>query len=1769
MSLGETERSALERFLSNSNSETENVENTNNVEAVSETNTTPPGVESISPEDAVPEGIHETGQEIGPNQEQLAEDTETEQTGYSLGDHVLVRSEPYGDVRGVVWYISPSLFRVKSDDSNKVFDFPLQEDGSWAPELQMVEEPQLETDNALFLIEEGRRPAPSSILELLNLRSTNLIDIFAPDGTKQGTYTIVDVNEEDSRIRIQDDTGGELELDLTEPYGAIRVRERPSQPEKPVSAEEEQRSEEEVALQQATSGESVSMLTQNSNEVLSVLSLGEVELDEIAIAREISEAEKIVDELTQKSDLLRDLLSMFDETQQKNPATLRRVRDLVEMCSALKNSIIERDQAGVPIGEVSVSISTLSDLFKNRTTPLVRPILNTNRVLLNDEPSTQHTVLEDENITIEPQYGIQEDSDDFLTTLGNLPAEGTGNYRWVQVLNQYFDRYPLGDTFPGGSFTFTQDGDFFRGFPPTLEPSGTTESVVGLPKLLDAVKLSPAKFEKAQFAFEPLLKGLSMSLRRGVGPTYGLQERSVQVLRPGDSAEPRGYVLFPYRSIQEGLVGATRSGNLFETVLRSLPPVTTMTGLVKTFGEGALAGTSEIKDIQKLLVFSVTNPTDTQLRFTDYLSQVLKLLNPRGEGDIHVLQAHLGIQDKEFTLEQQGAITKRVTQVRQAVREYITGLRTTLEKGRSPAKKENLLGAEATNRISAAIKGLTELEDLEKQIAQRTPAYSKIDIALFAYLLRYAQEYLLAALGGDARRITRERERFVRDMLLQQYANERDLQNLLSSAGQPPDVNPCQHVKELEQIRAIQDIPERMGLLNQFLRQYKGEVNGNWFECLVCKNHLLCRHEILQVQQFLHPRERNELQKEIVLGFAGGLFGENYICKQCGKPIAELGYDTHMEYDDEGRPMAGREELVDQDAAEDEEIEAAFGVPIIPEDREEKFDNDTMVQLYKIAKTICDAMYVRVTDDQMRTLVERAAASLPTFQYTEKVYQKWRRTQKLDVEYDEYQALYTVALVASHVLVTIQTTIPELAPRRMIPSCKTVGFSGFPLNPDAKPSSEEESPGLSYILCGTKSIVKRLRPWILFAKTLAQRKKGLDLYEFLLQFTIKKVAQDPSIQDDLHTKRDYLEKQFGKDALFERASLERIPQNFLPRMRTRQEAKEDSAKNPVIAEGARGQVAEGLVADAWIRAANEKAVPTALIIRGNPFAETACCFDPVTRPGAFFKDAGLPGMPKFRVPQWPHKRQSLLYTPILPRPLEGFNASPSLDVAFRVFLKLCYKGVRVGLPHQLGPDNVCDWCEIRIPTEVLVPDVNKDGDPILDEQKVQVELEAQGIPINAESFQALLDAANQKHSFTPYVPPKLTPVAALWKRIAQLDPPPFEAQGELEENNVEEPESFGNIIVSIFVSLKKLPPTAADVERAVKLAPLGDAIQPFQQTLVQVLDMGVSPSTPGKTFTKTLLQFIRQGQSIVFEGLRSYFLAPAEMLLSRKSDSLPGRTLDDIRQEEGKEKTPTTMVPKRFKFGKEHTERLQKQLLDHYLTVSDSLYPIGHEDKLEKARVKLQYFVEQLSEISKISEEFSAARLSYESVPKAAIQDFLNQLLRAFVLGPLAQLVDSSFVPPLDSDASISTSQGHSDTFLVTFVKKAIVKLREEFIAYSPTAVREYIEKTAEREKQNIIALFDTLTVEERQIELQKKTLKIGRWALGSKLKTYDPEVLEQLRQTLNYDRLQGAEPDGRDGAAFVRADEPFDRRGFLAADRGRSSEDGYEIRFHSEDIDE
>jgi hypothetical protein len=413
-----------------------------------------------------------------------------------------------------------------------------------------------------------------------------------------------------------------------------------------------------------------------------------------------------------------------------------------------------------------------------------------------------------------------------------------------------------------------------------------------------------------------------------------------------------------------------------------------------------------------------------------------------------------------------------------------------------------------------------------------------------------------------------------------------------------------------------------------------------------------------------------------------------------------------------------------------------------------------------------------------------------------------------------------------------------------------------------------------------------------------------------------------SVQQDLEKKRNYVEKLFGAAAASGRPQEHLLP-NFLPHMGQMNEPTETATKAPSIPEGAHGSFGEVLKADAWIRAVNKLAKEHTTVIKGSPFAESACCFSEISMPGKVLRESNLPPIPEPVKILQSFLRRTILYTPMIARALQPFHATPALSGAYRVFLQLCWKGPRIGLPHELGYDLKCDWCDTEVFSEYRTPDVNVGGAPIINEQELRSKFDMQGIPLTDQSFQALLDAAHTRTTFLPYRTPIPPTPAELLISIGSVEPAPIG--------------NWPTLLAQTMEQLATLTKEPAETQIIEAVSQLRNSLSSAESSIKRFL---------GDSKYDVLVSLLDLPPQSVTEILRSYFLVPSQRLLSNyDADSF-------------------LRVQKYYKLSPEHVLDIQSTLKTHtdYLSLIN-VYPEDDAEfaRFEKARLKLEIYVHQVS----------------------------------------------------------------------------------------------------------------------------------------------------------------------------------------------------------------
>ena len=153
------------------------------------------------------------------------------------------------------------------------------------------------------------------------------------------------------------------------------------------------------------------------------------------------------------------------------------------------------------------------------------------------------------------------------------------------------------------------------------------------------------------------------------------------------------------------------------------------------------------------------------------------------------------------------------------------------------------------------------LHDALIEFEKNNKLIGKYDIAQVANLIQKYGDFFMIAAGGNSLLVAKERFSVFRKKFLEELYISKRIKNNKLDAGQPPLPNPCEHVGKLSTIRRIKnDDTEFMQLLTKFFIKYQGLRQDNWINCIVCDKHLLCVHERLQIQGYINPKEKDNIQ---------------------------------------------------------------------------------------------------------------------------------------------------------------------------------------------------------------------------------------------------------------------------------------------------------------------------------------------------------------------------------------------------------------------------------------------------------------------------------------------------------------------------------------------------------------------------------------------------------------------------------------------------------------------------------------------------------------------------------------------------------------------------------------------------------------------------------------------------------------------------------------------------------------------------------------------
>ena len=1360
-----------------------------------------------------------------------------------LGDRIRILGGTHDKTTGRVIYRNVDQIHVMPDGvTNSAIVFGLTDEG-------------FAEDSGVESVEILQKRKKNGLVDILDLNVGQLLETFDEEGKPLTTFTIIKVSPEDDTITVRNDIEGEIVIPfefkgipLDMPFRVIRSREAPT----PTTAETNSTG---ITAETNSTGSVETTDNEGSEdegeEVYDFVFLDE-ELEAPAefmegVERliEIPTSERTYSNVTQKSEAYVDLLSLQSDAMQKLVQTQRSTRVLTELFFQLRAAIIRLSADGTPKGIKPSSIQTLVDALDTRLVAISRCVVNIEKILYHDmnplkDPQPDDSgIISFQNFTdkINASVAYYESSTDMAGQKFNL------------FLNGYLSRYgatwrPAADP----RIAFQKDEEAFRSQAP-----GSDSSVVGYSQYLPDKKKGKVSSED--------LGSVNFSLVRGLKATK-IRNQTLQI---GEEAAITAYVLFPLAYAAS--LSTLRQESLVRDIEAGLKPFMSMKSILDKSDE-----ISDIPSTNQPFLVSVDGGTLGNIPLREYLKS--SNIKAEGLGDIWPLQVLLGMREKEWTIDQQEVLKDIIQGTQNQIMSEILRQREVLSQQVSqPPAVQGIQMTPDGPALIEKLAGEPHLKEIQQLIKEQMPAFAASDVALVGLVLRQHPEMAFAQLADQPAALTRVRMKYARDEYLTTLKEQRLRKLRVDQAGQPPEPIKCTHVKPLQMIRKVKDQAQRMALLSKFLTTFQGTKVDNWVKCNAGDHNLLCVHELLQIYQFLRPGDVAVLNKDIALNFGGGHFQGHYICRNCGQPISEVEYDTHLEYDDNGRPMMGRSELVDKDAITQEQIELLVG-PMGDLEIPEEFNNETKRLIYTTVKQLTDKLFIPLDHDDYMLIVQRTYGIIQQIPSRERYVQIQQQQRKgktaatVNTDYDIYLNQALVCAAAVHILLVTQTRIPDAILRGVPTGCRSLG---------GQPLEAEGTQGIQCVVSVISSFQKDAPPWSLtqFQRDpddVSRQKTIMGVFEPIMRASL----QDPTVLYALSKKRDYRRKILGK-AGGQGLPDEVLPANFAPIPYEMDE--KDFVEKIIIPEAATAEDR----AELWIRQGNFLAKKNKLPMPLT-FSEASCCLSPLDHVDTFWhasaanqslppfaKRTGVPPPPKITRTE-PIMKPSQIVRP-LPNPPENSY--------YLLFLKVCYDGEKKGRAHEFGLTNKCFWCDLKLPNEV----------ELLTVAQGRTAIESQGIDVSKESFDDLLNETHRVNSF---------------KTLLKLEiPGPLDNWTSLMAMNPEPAEGYREVMAKTQAALVALPPDAKEVEVAVALSDFSILAGEMESKFKTLLPPSKHALYDG---------IVAEGAETIIRFLQSYAVVPLKQLISKQA--------------------PIPLVPKRWNLSEQHAQDLMTLLAAHrgYLT---------------------------------------------------------------------------------------------------------------------------------------------------------------------------------------------------------------------------------------------
>jgi hypothetical protein len=454
----------------------------------------------------------------------------------------------------------------------------------------------------------------------------------------------------------------------------------------------------------------------------------------------------------------------------------------------------------------------------------------------------------------------------------------------------------------------------------------------------------------------------------------------------------------------------------------------------------------------------------------------------------------------------------------------------------------------------------------------------------------------------------------------------------------------------------------------------------------------------------------------------------------------------------------------------------------------------------------------------------------------------------------------------------------------------------------------------------------------------------------------------------------------------------------------------------------------------------------------------------------------------------------MLRVPLTLRPSIPIFGKTDESIMYKLFVRVCYTGPRIGYPHEPGYDWVCPHCKFRFPENPRIGSqetVSGKGEKEAQAEKEALNmaekqsLERAGIKVTRDTFETLLDEVHKRYTVEKIEKRRvaLTGIALL-EQLATIDPPPFE--------------KYKETLIPLIEGLRTLQDKKPSLrEYSDVYADLSDFVNKMEILLTQRL---------GKANMDIFRKIFDASPQRIAEFLRANYLVIFNQIVTH------------VKTE------PKKKVRATYQLGPKPLKDIQTFMNAHFQivdTFSDRIFL----DSFPEAKLK-----EAIERLRAMLPWFSYA-IRPNVIPGAKIG--LPFLLRYMLYGIFIDLMNPNHIPKKFSFATQPTKTvlETDSKKLLELVYSIIAKTAMEDIQFTDEEIRLRCRAREELEKANRIEKIDRKSKSLKDLDKIQKSIGLGDYSIKeNSIFSYEEEqyAKDQLEmEQMGVNRFQYLYRDG------------------------------------------